>query len=278
MGEASVDDHRSELGTIIRAYCSSCGGDRNCEVRGHHRQAGGDDEGYHSWHTDWYILTCRGCDHVFAQSVSTDSEDYELGYDSRGDEMIEYNERIETWPARSKRDIPDWFSHQIVETDIKNANALNASLRELYGALDADLMVLASIAIRTSFDIAAELLGVDPALSFPEKMESLVNKGHIVEADKASIEILIDAGSASAHRGWRPSLADVDALTTALEDFIHASMVFPAKKRVKAAKMAEIKGRVPKRQRRKKAEVAADHSTAAETDGAAAEPLSEHGS
>jgi hypothetical protein len=178
--------------------------------------------------------------------------------------MIDYNNRIETWPARSKREIPSWFSHYGIETDIANTNALNASLRELYGALDADLMVLASIAIRTSFDIAAEVLGVDPSMSFAGKLESLVNKGHIVEADQASIEILVDAGSASAHRGWRPSLADVDALTTALEDFIHGSMVFPAEKRAKAAKMAEIRGKVPKRQRRKKSVGSDEHATASD--------------
>lgn len=234
------------VGTTIRAHCSKCGGDRNCEIKGHHPERGGD--GHYDWHVDWFLLACRGCDHVFAQTVATNSEEYFNYYDHEsGEDVTEHIETIETWPARSKRPFPEWFEHSLIETDLENTSALNASLKELYRALDADLMVLASIGMRTSIDIAAEVLGIDPSLDFKEKIKALVAEGHIIEGENSSVEILVNAGSASAHRGWKPQAHDVDALMTALEEFIYTSMVLPSRKRAQAAKLAEIDAKVPKR-------------------------------
>jgi hypothetical protein len=238
------------VGTAVKAHCSKCGGERNCEVKGHHPERGGDDD--YQWHVDWYLLACRGCDHVFAQTTASNSEDYYNYYDERGETVTEHIESVETWPARSKRPVPEWFEHSLVETDLENTSALNASLKELYRALEADLMVLSSMGIRTSFDIAAELLGVNSALRFNEKIDALVAGGHIAEAEKGHIEILVDAGSASAHRGWKPQASDVDALMTALEEFIYNSIVFPSRKRAQAAKLAEVGAKVPKRLARPK--------------------------
>jgi hypothetical protein len=250
-----VEAMSEKIGTMLRAHCSNCGDTRNCEVKGHHANGGGDDEGHYSWHSDWYLLVCRGCDHVFAQSVSTNSDDYHQYYDQNGEAQTEHYETVEMWPARSKRKAPEWFEHAHVDTDIPNTNTLDASLKELYGALNSGLPVLASIGIRTSFDIAAELLDIDPAKSFAEKLTDLVDGGHILEAEKVNIETLIEAGSASAHRGWQPHSSEVDTLMNALEDFIYSSMVFPAQRRAKEAKLAALKKRVPiKPKRRKKGE------------------------
>lgn len=239
-----------KVGTSIKVFCSKCGGERNCEIRGHHPERGGD--GHYDWHVDWYLLTCRGCDHIFAQTVATNSEDYYQGYEENGETYTHHIETIETWPARSKRETPEWFEHSTVETDLENISALNASLKELYRALNADLMVLSSIAIRTSFDIAAEVLGIHPSLDFKDKVEALVAGGHIMEAEKGSVEILVDAGSASAHRGWKPQAGDVEALMTALEEFIYNSVVLPARKRAQVQKLAEVGAKVPKRMPRPK--------------------------
>jgi hypothetical protein len=237
----------TKVGQILRAYCSDCGGERNCEIKGHYGKLDAPENAPISWRTDWYILECRGCDYVFVQTVATNSEDYFYDVLPSGEEIREHIETIETWPARSKRSSPEWFRHSYIETDIGETTSLAASLKELYGALDADLMVLASIGIRTSFDVASELLGVDPSLPFKEKLDALVSKNLILEAEKGSIETLVEAGSASAHRGWKPSQGDLDALMNSLEDFIYSSIVFPAEKRVKQAKLAATKDNVPKR-------------------------------
>ncbi|WP_171136800.1 DUF4145 domain-containing protein [Ruegeria sp. HKCCC1038] len=241
---------QKKTGQKLEAHCGNCGGDRNCEIKGFHIEKGSELGGDYMWQTEWYLLTCCGCNYVFAQSISSNSEDYYDTYDYDGDHVTEYIETVDTWPARSKRDIPDWFKHKSVETDLENTRSLDASLNELYGALDADLLVLASIGIRTSFDIAAELLGVDPAKSFNEKLKELVSNGHILEASKENVEILVDAGSASAHRGWKPSSRELGALMGALEDFIYSALVFPARSRAKEEELARIKSNVPRRPKR----------------------------
>jgi len=244
-----MTSEESKIGQTIKAHCSACGGPRNCEIHGHYAESDGDDN--FQWYRDWYLLSCRGCDHVFAQSVSSNSEDYDYDYDSNGEVVRTHVETVRSWPAKSKRERPGWFAGDVVESDRKDTFSLDASLLELYGALDHELYVLASIGMRTSFDIAAELLGVDPAKSFAEKVKDLVERSLIKEAEKDHIDILVDAGSASAHRGWKPGLSDLDALMGTLEDFIYNNIVLPAKKKAAAEKIAKVK--VPPKQKRTKA-------------------------
>lgn len=242
-----------QIGNKLRAYCSECKGQRNCQVRGHYAESGGDEN--YQWHRTWYLLTCCGCDHVFAQSVSTDSDSYTPYYDRNGDVAYEYNETVVMWPAKAKRARPEWFEGDTLSTE-HNTEQLDAALRELYGALDHDLNVLASIGIRTSFDIAAEILGVDQSKHFQAKIEALVLGGFIKESEKEHINILVDAGSASAHRGWQPRIGDLDALMDTLEDFLYNNFVLPAQAKAKAARLAKVKAKVPpkpkKRAERKK--------------------------
>lgn len=237
----------SRIGTKLKAYCSNCGGQRNCEIKGHHAERGEDADGAYEWHTDWYLLVCCGCEHVFAQSVSTNSEEYYQEYDRNGDVITIHDEVIKSWPARAKRPRPDWFQHGTVETSLENTHALDASLSELYGALDHDLNVLAAIGVRTSFDIAAEILGVDPDKIFRKKLDEMVAKNLIRDIEREHLDILVDAGSASAHRGWKPSLDDLNTLMETLESFIYSAFVLPAKREAAAAEIAKVKAKVPRK-------------------------------
>lgn len=244
------DDYSS--GGKIRAHCATCKGDRNCEIKGHYSETGSIADENIYWEVNWFILMCCGCDHVFCQTIATDSERIHQYYDRNGTHVVEQNEVIDTWPARSKRQVPEWFEHGTVETDIPNTRALASSLSELYGALDNEIRVLSSIGIRTSFDIAAGLLGVGSEKSFREKLDDLVAQHHITEADKVHIETLVDAGSAAAHRGWKPTFDDIDVLMTALENFIYNAMIVPARKRAHESKLADLKKKVPERKARGK--------------------------
>ncbi|MHA6644560.1 DUF4145 domain-containing protein [Mesorhizobium sp. A623] len=245
----------SKIGTKLKAYCSNCRGKRNCDVAGHHAERGGDREGNYSWHVDWYLLVCCGCEHVFAQSVSTDSESYYHYYDENGEAQTEHDETIATWPAKFKRDRPDWFQSNAIDTDTEKVSPLNDSLRELYGSLDSDLKTLAAIGVRTSFDIAAEILGIDADKTFQEKLDDMVTKKLIKDSEREHLDVLVDAGSASAHRGWKPSVEDLDILMDTLEGFIYEWFVVPTRKKVAAAKIAKMKAKVPPRPKRQKKSV-----------------------
>jgi hypothetical protein len=227
---------------ILRAECSRCGGRRNCKVQGHF-QAKGSNEHY-QWWEDWRILQCMGCDYVFVQTISTDSESY--GRDENGE--IELDEAVNYWPALAKRKRPEWMS--AFGIDVPGVERLDQALVELYGALDNDLVVLAAIGIRTSFDVASDILGIDPSKSFKAKLDELVNEGRIGKADRSRIEVLVDAGSASAHRGWRPAPQDLATMTEILEHFIQDAFVAPHRKKLLDAQAAKMKTTVPSRSKK----------------------------
>jgi hypothetical protein len=192
-----LDPSQSAHLKMRMAECSECGGMRNCDICG--EQAVSYDDSNYQAETLWYILKCRGCDHVFVQTVSTNSEDYENYYEEDGSTGIMHNETIRYWPALSKRKRPEWKLDYGI--DAEDVDTLNVPMRELYGALDNDLRMLAAIGIRTAYDIASELLGIDSSLRFEQKLDALVTSERIGVVDKDRLEMVIDAGSASAHRG-----------------------------------------------------------------------------
>jgi hypothetical protein len=149
-----------KIGETKRAFCGKCNGERNCEIKGYHRESGSEGGGNFDWSVSWYLLVCRGCDFTFAQSVASDSESYHDYYDYDGEHCRDYIETVGTWPAKSKRSRPDWFKHYHIEGHLVETFALSSALNELYRALDAELLVLSSIGIRTAFDVASETLGV----------------------------------------------------------------------------------------------------------------------
>ena len=229
--------------TIRKAECSKCGGTRNCDIRGEHTDGYSDK---HSWgQTVWYILECRGCENVFVETVATNSEDYsfDYAYDGSDDAIMIMDETVRYWPSLSQRKKPEWMSENGI--DAQNVDALDAALIELYGALDTDLRMLAAIGIRTAYDIASELLGIEPTLGFAEKLDALVEGNHIGPLDKDRLETMVDAGSASVHRGWRPEPADLKTMMDVLEHFIHEAFVAPARRKKLNEEAAKVKGTVP---------------------------------
>jgi Domain of unknown function (DUF4145) len=179
---------------VLKVECASCGGKRNCNIRAEYANTFVEPFEYEIW-TMWRILQCRGCEHVFVQFEETNS-------------AVPEGERplIVYWPALSKRKRPEW---ERVLIRYGNTKPLYSAMEELYGALNNDLHMLAAIGIRTSFDIAAQLLGIDPEQTFQKKLKELVAKGLIGALDEARLEVLVEAGNASAHRGWRPSSGDL---------------------------------------------------------------------
>lgn len=237
--------------TIRKAECSECSGLRNCEIRGRHTVTYNDDQSGFWGQTTWYILECRGCEHVFAQTVSINSEDMEQWYEPDGSTGGSYNETLGYWPALSKRRRPDWIGEYGIEAD--DVDGLDSALRELYGALDNDLSMLAAIGIRTCFDIASALLKIDPAVTFAEKLDALVDAKHIRQLDRQRLEVALEVGNATAHRGWKPTPGDLDTMATVLEDFIFEAFVQPHRRKKLDEEAAKVRGTVPPKPARKKA-------------------------
>jgi hypothetical protein len=200
-----MDDQKAS----IKGHCPKCGADRNALIVGQYQQNWGADEDDISGSWDYRILRCAGCDQVYFQNeVFTSADRFP---------------RISYWPAPSKRKRPDWL-HPIWLVD----GPLCDLLTSVYVALDNDLRVLAAIGLRTAFDRASELLGIDPDKTFAEKLNQLVQHGHIGLTEKGSLDVLTDAGGAAAHRGWSPDPSQLDTLSSIMEQFVYRTFVLKA--------------------------------------------------
>lgn len=232
---------KASLESVI-AHCPKCEGDRTSDVLGEHteevRSPNFDAD------TSYRILKCRGCSHVQFQTVSTNSEHTDHVYDS--DTGEEYNEYVETqkyFPPIAKRQRPDWARRHP-----SYSPAMIYLLDEAYEALDCDLSIVAAIALRTVFDAATEVLGIDPALSFKKKLARLVADGHISTFQRDTLDALTDAGSAAAHRGWKPSEQELHTMFSIMETFLHQAFVNSLAQKELAARAAELRKRTPRRQ------------------------------
>jgi hypothetical protein len=230
----------------IKAICKNCGSNRWATVVGHHSKMEEDEDGYGFWEkTEYRILKCDGCDEVFFQTDSIFSEDFDHGdpHPVTGElQQQEYSHTIEHWPPidKTRRERPNWLD-KLGAVD-ENLHSLYSSV---YAALDRGIDVLAAIGVRTVFDRASELLSVDPAKRFDEKLTDLMAAGKIGADEKAILSILTDAGSAAAHRGWRPSQEQLDTMMAIIEGFLYRTFLLGADAKA-------LRKKIPKRPKRKK--------------------------
>jgi Domain of unknown function (DUF4145) len=213
-----------ETPEIRKSFCAKCNGLRNCDIRGKVSDHWGD--GGVWGNIDWFLLQCRCCENIFCHTVKIFSEDYSYEWDAEAQEdTIVMDEDHAYCPAVSARKRPDCFAS--MNFGSANSHVLLEAMTEMYVALDNDLMRLSGAAIRTAFDIASELLGIDPDLTFAEKLDTLVSTNRINGVDRERLETLTEAGHASIHRGWVPKTEDLGTMVDILEHFVHRAFVEP---------------------------------------------------
>ena len=76
-----------------------------------------------------------------------------------------------------------------------------------------------------TLDGASDPLGIDPGKTFRKKLDDLKAYDHITDKDVTILAALIDAGSAAAHRGWKPKPEQLDAMMTMRETFLHRAFL-----------------------------------------------------
>jgi hypothetical protein len=211
-------ERRSTKPEEIRAPCPKCGADRVAHVMASYQESDSDDDV--QWWQNYRIIKCGGCNNVQLQIVSNFSEDYEHWYDEDGRASMVLVDRFAYWPPLTKRPKPEWFKSLEHRDDL-----LSAILSETYQALDNDMPIAAAITMRTAFDRATELIGIDPKETFKDKMTSLVTNGEIAPKDLEVLNPLIEAGSAAAHRGWTPTSDELTTMVLILEALLHRVFV-----------------------------------------------------
>lgn len=226
---------------ILKGHCPNCGGGRKAFIRAKHTVEHADEGDGTSASDTGLILECCGCERVYFRRDYWFSEwDEVVDHPRTGQAMMERGVQTAYWPSQIARQRPKWLD-AIRERD----KSLGLLLDEMYSALDADLRVLVAIGARTAFDCASELLGVDPAIRFQEKLDRLGADGRISIDEEGTLEVLVNAGSAAAHRAWRPKPEELNTMIDVVESFLHRSFIV-------GDGIAKLKASVPTRPKREK--------------------------
>jgi len=137
------------------------------------------------------------------------------------------------------RILPKWVS----DLDKKTLRLL----KEVYVAIDYSLYVVASTGIRTILDrLIVDAVGRDIG-TFAQKLDALKAEHYIDEQERQTILPVIDAGNASAHRGFDPDKRTLNAMLDITENLLEKIKVAPKRKIRLAYKANVIRARVPKR-------------------------------
>ena len=161
------------------------------------------DEQYHIW---WHIVhqmfECCGCKSVVVRRSHEFSE-----WDSPD---------VRFFPPPVSRHKPDWF-YQI-------PTSLRSLLTEVYNSLDADTRALPLMGARAILDmIIVDKVG--DFGNFAANLKELESQGFISQKNREILDAALDAGSAAAHRGYAPKLADVHAVMDIVENLLQAIYV-----------------------------------------------------
>ena len=196
----------------IRARCGAKRADIVCQHDDSHHHQDFHESMYYS------ILECRGCGEHYFKTCYMNSYDYTVS-EEHG---VVYKKIVKYWPPSGIRKKPGWEGRLIHKDPV-----LRSLFNDVYVALDNNLGVPAAIGMRTVFDRASELLGIDPEMPFARKLASLEMDDRITGQEKSVLEVLVEAGSAAAHRGWVPEPHQLDAMMAILEAFIHRAFILP---------------------------------------------------
>jgi hypothetical protein len=95
-------------------------------------------------------------------------------------------------------------------------------LNEIYVALHSDSRRLALMGTRTLVDMLM-LEEVRDVGTFDAKLKALLDKGVISDRNREVLSAALDAGSAAAHRGYKPGREEIEAVLDIVENVLQAT-------------------------------------------------------
>ena len=199
---------------IIKAPCNDCGRETDHEVLKTHAKTFFEDEQHDLWCKITYrMIECRGCHFISLERSYTSYED------QQGD-----TPKKEYFPPPISRSQPSWIGEFVFNIPVEFD--LYGLLEEIYSALHADNRRLATMGARTLLDIAI-VDSVGDVGSFPEKLESLQQKGLVGKIQREFLEAALEAGHAAAHRGHCPTAQQLNHIMDIVESILHQIYVLP---------------------------------------------------
>lgn len=152
--------------------------------------------------------------------------------------QITCDRQTEYFPPLPKRTRPEWLSNI--------QDGYQAILGEVYQAIDNSLFFLASTGTRTAVDqLIVEKIG--DVGTFKDKIRKLVEDTSIDATEGEFLVALIDAGSASAHRSYKPTPENMNHMMEILEAIFYKLLIEPERKKELTRKAEELRQATPPR-------------------------------
>ena len=204
---------------LVKERCNKCQNSTKHEVLSIHKNEWDekifDDRGAIEHVIDfaehYATLECAGCGEIqFLRS-------------SYCSEMSEYGWHSISYPPRIARKKPKWMS------GLRSPVPRNifTTLEEVYVALQNNLPTLATIGTRTVLDMVMTNK-IGDAGNFKEKIDRFAEKGHIASNLVDTLTNALDAGNASAHRGYRADESTIGKIFDIVEGVIHTVYILPS--------------------------------------------------
>ena len=158
------------------------------------------------------VLSCRGC-----KEVSIKREFFEEGVDEEGESAPSH---IVYAPPRLWHRPPKWLAElEQYDPDLKGL------LDEVYSAVHDKQTRLLSMGVRSVLDrVMTLVLGGDVG-NFEQRLSAMVSKDHLTQKQADNLEIVIDAGSASTHRGFRPPRELMEEMVIVMESLVREHFI-----------------------------------------------------
>ncbi len=187
------------------------------------------------------VLTCTTCGEL---RFIVEKKEGGFGGDHWFSEVVSY-------PVQPFVTRPSWLDRLDDE--------LRKMMESVYTALDHRLFFLASIGVRTALDrVICEKIG--DTGTFKEKMKVLRERGYVDDSNNEILDALIEAGNASAHRGYGPDDDTAKGIIELAEHIIHKVVFEKTNLAALVTKAKKIKKETPKKKQTQSSAVKAPAS------------------
>ena len=158
------------------------------------------------------VLSCRGCKEFLIR------EEIPEATPENGNKSIQ--KKFSYIPPRLWRQRPTW----LVELDQIDPD-LKSLLEEIYSATNERQSRLLSMGIRAALDHMMTIALNGDVGNFQNKLDKMVEEGNLTKNQADNIKIVIDAGSASSHRGFKPPRELIEEMVIVMESLLREHYV-----------------------------------------------------
>ena len=208
-----------------QSYCNACGRSTNHDLIAANQEEYDDGLGDENvfCYDKYEMLKCRGCGSVVMRVTSKHIEDTQP--------------RVIHYPPAIARRAPSWVigSFDSLHVPIIVFELMN----EVYTAVQNNLLRLASMGIRTTLEyVMRGKVGAQP--TFKKLVLEFQSAGYLSERQVHTLDLLLEAGHATIHRGWEPGEKDIATLLDMTESIVETAYLHEWRAK-------DLDKRVPKR-------------------------------